>query len=209
VTGPRQGGLADLINGWRRDRDAIEAAIDVPAGTPVNIASASADIAVTGRSGDTQIATTATRIDLECVDGDLRLRYGNAHSRIASVTGSAQLSCGAGSAHFGPVDGSLDCNFGSGDLTAELVRGDLRTRAGKGSAHVAAVHGNVDLAFGTGPISIGLPAGLPVYVDATSGVGQVRTDLPVGPTPPPTGQPITVRARTGAGDIQLRRAAAV
>lgn len=208
VSAPRQGGLADLISGWRRDRDAIETVIEVPADTPIDVASASADITVTGRCGDTEIATTAARISLDDVAGDLRLRYGNAHSRIGAVTGSVQLSCGGGSAQFGRVGGSLDCKFGSGDLTAELVQGDLHARAGKGSAHLGAVYGNVDLAFGAGPISIGLPAGTPVYVDATSGVGQVHTDLPVGPTPPPGGQPITVRARTGAGDIQLRRAAA-
>jgi hypothetical protein len=74
VTGPRQGGLADLLGGWRRDRDGIDAFIEVPTGTAIKISSASEEVTITGRCGDTDIATTAARISLDTVDGNLRLR---------------------------------------------------------------------------------------------------------------------------------------
>src|SRR5262245_53055298 len=82
VVGPRQGGLADLLGGWRRSHDGIDAMIDVPSGTPLKISSASEDITVTGACGDTDIGTSAARILLEKVTGDLRLRYGRGDSRI-------------------------------------------------------------------------------------------------------------------------------
>src|SRR5438094_8107011 len=57
VAGPRQGGWADLLGGWRRNHDSIDTMIDVPTGTPLKIASASEDISVIGCCGDTDIAT--------------------------------------------------------------------------------------------------------------------------------------------------------
>jgi hypothetical protein len=208
VAGPRQGGLADLIGGWRRNHDSIDSVIEVPTGTPIKISSASEDITVTGWCGDTDIATSAPRISLDHVAGDLRLRYGHGDSRVASVSGSVQLSSGGGSAQFGEVRGALRCKFGSGDLSAEVVRGQLQARAGTASARLGAVYGNVDLAFGTGPIDIGLPAGVSARVDITSGTGDVHTDLPIEEAPAPAEQTITIRARTGTGDIRIRRAMA-
>jgi hypothetical protein len=208
VTGPRQGGLADLVGGWRRERDGIDAAIEVPSGTPIKISSAGDDIMVTGRCGDADIATSAARIKLDVVAGHLRLRNGNADSRIVTVTGSVQLSAGGGSAQFGEIGGPLDCKFGSGEFSAAVLHGDLHLRAGRASAHLGAVHGDVDVAIGSGPISIGLPAGVAAELDITSGMGLVHTDLPVEQAPAPAHQMITVRVRTGAGDVQLLRAAA-
>ncbi|MGH9101542.1 MAG: hypothetical protein ACRDYD_00930 [Acidimicrobiales bacterium] len=208
VSGPHQGGLGDLLGGWRRSRDRVDAVIEVPTGTPVTITSASDEIRVTGRCGDTDIATNAGRITLDTVAGDLRLRYGHADTRVATVTGSAQIAAAGGSAHLGAVGGDLECELGTGELGAEVVRGGVRSRAGRASARLGAVHGDVDVAIGSGPISIGLPAGVAAQVDVATGTGRVCSDLPVEEAPAPAARTITVRARTGAGDVRLSRAAA-
>jgi hypothetical protein len=208
VAGPRQGGWADLIGGRRRNRDGIDASIDVPTGTPVEIVSASEHLTVTGRCGDANIATTAADINIDHVAGDLRLRYGTASSRVGTVTGSAQLKAGTATASFGEIGGSLHCDFGNGQLSAEVTHGDLRSRAGSASARIGAVYGDVDLAFGRGPITIGIPAGVAAHLEVTSGTGLLASDLPVEETPADDARQIRVRARTGAGDIHLRRAPA-
>jgi hypothetical protein len=206
VLGPRQGGWADLLGGWRRSHETIDAVINVPSGTPVKISSASEEITVTGACGDTDIATSAGRILVEAVTGNLRLRYGRGDSRIATVTGSVDLASGGGSAHFGAVGGSLRCKFGSGDIDADVVRGDVQARAGSASARLGAVYGDVDLAFGSGPVQIGLPAGVVAHVDMTTGTGQVHSDLPVEETTVSAGPATDVRVRTGTGDIRILRA---
>lgn len=208
VTGPRQAGLAEIIGGWRRGRDGVDAVIEAPTDTPVKVASASEEITVTGRCGDTSIATGAARITLDEVHGDLRLRYGTSQTRVSSVSGSVELSAGGGRVELGQVGGSLECRFGTGDLSAEVVRGDLRSRAGTASAQLGAVYGDVDLALGAGSVSIGIPAGVAAHLDVTSGIGQVHSEIPVEQNPAPASRTIHVRARTGAGDIRLQRAAA-
>ena len=207
VAGPRQGGLADVIGGWRRDRWSVDVDVEVPTGTPVTIASASQQIGLEGRFGDTDVATGAARVDVDTVMGDLRLRCARAETRVANVTGSVQLRAGAGTAHLVEVGGGLECGFGTGELVVDVVRGPVRSRAGSGSARVGEVHGDVDLAFGSGPITVGLPAGVSAHVDVVSGSGEVQSDLPIESGPASTGRSITVRARTGSGEVRLLRSA--
>lgn len=206
VVAPRQGGLADMIGGRRRDRDAVDVTITVPAGTPAKISTATADVRVGGRVGAADIATGLGEITLDAVDGDLRLRYGSASSRVGSVAGSVVVRSGAGDARFGEIAGGLQAGFGSGELDVEVVRGAVRSRVGSGNARLGAVYGDVDLAAGSGGVSIGLPAGISARLDVTSGSGRVESELPIEQAPAPSARPITVRARTGSGTVRLYRA---
>lgn len=207
VTSPRQGGLGDLIGGWRRDRDRIDAEITVPTGTALKITTASADITVNGRAGGADIATGAASIDLDTIDGDLRLRYGSATSRTQTVTGSATLRSGSGNAHFGEVRGQLQAGFGSGDLEVDFAHNVVRSRAGSGDARIGAAHGDVDVAAGSGAVSVGLPAGMSARLEITTGSGRVHSELPIEDRGASEDRSITIRARTGSGDVRLFRAA--
>lgn len=208
VNGPRQGGLLDLIGSWRREREAVDVVVEVLTGTPVKVVSASADVTVTGRCGDADLTTGSANVTVDTVNGDFRLRCGSAETHVRRVSGGAQVRAGSGAAHFGAVGGLLECGFGSGQVSAGEVRGGVRVRGGAGAADVGATYGDVDIAFGSGPIRIGLPAGVPARVDVTSGSGRVHSDVAVEKSPTASGQPISVRARTGSGDVHLTRAAA-
>jgi hypothetical protein len=207
VVAPRQGGLGDLIGGWRKDRDGVDAEIEVPSGTAMKLSTASADVTVSGRSGGADVATGSADIVLDTVDGDLRVRSGSATTRVGMVTGDASVRSGSGDVHLGEVGGSLQSLFGSGDLDVGSVRGTVRSRTGSGDATLGAVWGDVDLVAGSGRVSVGLPAGLNARLDVTSGSGRVRSELPIDDAPAAGGRPITVRARTGSGDVRLFRAA--
>lgn len=207
INGPRQGGLFDLIGSWRREREAVDVVVEVPTDTPVKVVSASAEVTITGRCGDADVVTGSANVTVDAVAGDFRLRCGSAETHVRAVSGCAQVRAGSGEAHFGDVGGLLECGFGSGHVSATSARGGVRVRAGAGSAEVGATYGDVDIAFGSGAIRVGLPAGVPARVDVTSGSGQVHSDLTVERSPVRGGQPISVRARTGSGDVHLTRAA--
>ena len=208
VAGPRPGGLTDLMGRWRRERDSIDVFVEVPTGTAIDMTAAGDDVTVTGTCGDADVSTTAARISFDTVAGNLRLRFDHADSRVHLVTGSARLRAGTGSACFGEVEGPLECRFGSGELVADVVRGELRWRAGSASAQIAAVYSDVDLAVGSGPIHVGVPIGVSALVDVISGTGQVHSDLPVDRAPTPSARTITLRARTGSGEVRILRAPA-
>lgn len=206
VLAPREGGLVDFLGGWKRDAS-VDAEITVPSGTAVKLTTFTADVTVTGRVGGADIATGTGAIVVGMVDGDLRLRFGSASSRVDRVGGSATVRSGSGNAVFGEVLGDLEAGFGSGDLQADVVRGSSRLRAGSGNLRLAAVHGDVDFTCGSGEMSLGLPAGMSARLDVRTGSGQVRSDLPIDDDRTGTGPAITVRARTGSGDVRLFRTA--
>lgn len=209
VHAPRQGGLADLVAPWRpRWEQGVAVTVSVPSGTAVKVATFTAGVTITGRCGSADIASGAPEaIELDEIEGDLQLRYGSSRASVRRVTGSAQVRSGAGDVHLGDVRGDLDCVCGSGRLDADEVHGRLRARSGAGAASLRAVYGDVDLASGSGDVAIGLPAGVTASVDLNTGCGEVRSDLPVTDSPAERRGAITVRVRTGRGDVVLSRAA--
>jgi hypothetical protein len=208
VQTPRQGGIFDLgLLGGRSRREAIDITVTVPSGTAVKISAVTADITVTGRSGSADIASGSSTISLGDIDGDLRLRYGSGTARVGNVSGSVEARSGSGDAFFGEIGGALSAGCGSGNLEVVSVRGAVRSRAGAGAASLGAVYGDVDVARGSGTIAIGLPAGQPARLDVTTGSGRVNSELPIEDAPTTKLSPITVRARTGSGNVRLFRAA--
>ena len=206
INSPRQGGMGgfstDLI------RDAIDIEVTVPSGTPLKLNSNTADITVTGRCGSADVACGSSDVTADYVDGDLRLRYGSGDCHIERVTGSVQARSGSGAARFGEVGGALTSACGSGQLEVGAAHGAVRFRAGSGSAELRAIYGDVDLASGSGEISIGVPAGVSARLDLTTGSGRVNPQLAISQTATAASRAITIRARTGSGDIHLFRAVA-
>jgi hypothetical protein len=204
---PRKGGVFDLPFFGGPNRDAVDITVTVPSGTPVKISSFTAPIVVDGRSGSADIASGATAVDLDHVDGNLRLRFGSGTGRARLVSGSVQARSGSGDLDLGEVGGELNCACGSGQLDVQVVRGAVRFRTGSGRATLGAVHADVDVATGSGELSIGLPSGRPARLDVSTGVGRLNSELPIDDKPTSEGTPITVRAKTGTGNIRLFRAA--
>jgi hypothetical protein len=99
----------------------------------------------------------------------------------------------------------VQSGFGSGNLAVSSCRGTVRARAGSGDARVGAAWGDVDFTAGSGQVSVGLPEGVSARLDVTSGSGRVHSELPIEDQAA-SSKAITIRARTGSGDIRLFRA---
>ena len=205
IVTPNRGGLTDLLGSWRSNRDALAIEVAVPSGTATKISTASADVRIIGRVGGADLATGSATVDVDVVDGNLRLRTGRATRRVGEVDGDVQARPGSGTITLGEVAGSVQSGFGSGDLTVETAHGNVRSRAGSGDALIGCAYGDVEFTAGSGKVSVGLPEGVSARLDVTSGSGRVRSDLPIEDAPR-SGKSITVRARTGSGDIRLFRA---
>jgi ferric-dicitrate binding protein FerR (iron transport regulator) len=212
VSGPRpRGGLFDVARLTRRSRehDAMDVDVTVPSGTAMRISSHAADIAVNGRSGGADITAGGATVRLDEVDGDLRVRCGSGPASVRRVTGSAVVKYGSGTLNVGEVGGVLDVECGSGSLQVGVARAAVRLRTGSGGAAVDVAEGDVDLTSGSGDLSIGLRPGHAARIDVLTGSGRLLSELAVEDVPPSGADPTVIRARTGSGDIHLRRAAEV
>jgi hypothetical protein len=205
VVAPRQGGLSDVFGGFQRDRDAVDAEITVPSGTAMNLVTASADLTVTGRSGSADVVAGSADVDIDTVDGELLLRTGSANVRVHVVTGDVVSRSGSGNVSLGETGGTVQAGSGSGDLRIETAHGPVRSKTGSGDARIECAFGDIDRTAGSGRLRVGLPKGVSARVDVKTGSGRVRSDLPIEDAPASSTE-ITVRARTGSGDIELHRA---
>jgi hypothetical protein len=197
-----------IFGGRFTERDALDVEITVPARTTMKIGSWGADVVVTGRAGSTDISSGSTTITIEQVDGDLRLRYGSGPAQAQHVTGSVTVRSGSGTVTLGEVGGSIDVGCGSGSLEVASSGGRVRMRTGSGQASIGAAGGDVDLTSGSGGLSVGLRPGQPARLDVVTGAGQLRSDLPIeNDAPVNAARAITVKARTGSGDVHIFRAA--
>lgn len=204
ISSPHGNSFAGLRGGHR---PGLHVQVDVPASTPVRITSASASVVVDGRIGDARVDVASGSTDLDEVAGNLRLRCASGDVRAARISGSAQVRAGSGGVDLGQVGGDLDADCGSGYLQVTAVQGRAHTRCGSGGARLGEVHGDVDAVGGSGSVEIGLPADVSAHLDVRTGSGRLHSDLPVEDDAVDGRQTITVRARTGSGDVRLFRAA--
>jgi hypothetical protein len=209
VHGPRpRGGLFDvpIFSRHSREQDGMDVDVTVPAGTAMRISSYGADIEVTGRSGSADIASGSAATRLDDVDGDLRLRYGSGPATVRRVKGSAEVKYGSGKLNLGEVGGVLDVTCGSGSLQVGVAHGAVRLRTGSGGATIDVAESDVELTSGSGDLSIGLRKGHSARLDVVTGSGRLHSEFSVDDVPPSGAEPATIRARTGSGDVHLRRA---
>ena len=210
VIGPRpRGGRFDVALFARRfrDHDRMDVDVVVPAGTAMKISTFGADLTITGRTGGADLASGSATLNIDEIDGDLRLRYGSGPTNVRRITGAAEVKYGSGKLSLQEVGGDLDVACGSGSLQVGVAHGTVRLRTGSGGATIGVAESDVELTSGSGDLSIGLRAGHSARLDVVTGSGRLDSELNVEDAPPPGRRATTIRARTGSGDVHLRRAA--
>ncbi|HEU5271330.1 MAG TPA: DUF4097 family beta strand repeat-containing protein, partial [Jatrophihabitans sp.] len=201
--------LGGDLRGIGRDRRIeFDIVIELPAGSTVKVGVGSADVSSTGRLGTTSVSSGSSKVALELVDGALQLRGGSGHAEVHQVTGSCHVRGGSGLVRIGEVGGALSVAVGSGEVAIGVAHGSVRVRSGSGSTVIEAAEQDVDVASSSGPVTIGLRPGQPARLDVATGSGRLNTEMPVQDSAP-VGEAITIRARTGSGDVTVRRAATV
>jgi len=193
----------------------------VPLDSDLVVRTASADVSAAGRlvtvrvrtgSGSVmldQVTTAAVAsgsgdVTVAEVDGDVRIRTGSGAVDVGRVARTASVSTGSGDVCLGQALGTVVVKTGSGDVEIGDSRAQLTSKTGSGDIVVRSARSGRILAKGASSrISVGVPAGTPVWTDITSVSGRVSSSLPpVGP-PEPGAEHVELRASTVSGDISL------
>ncbi|MFI7638502.1 DUF4097 family beta strand repeat-containing protein [Nonomuraea sp. NPDC049400] len=199
----------------------IDVTIELPSGSRVD-AKACADFSSEGRIGETTIDTAAGHIHLDQTSS-LRLRTAAGDISVSRSAGHADVNTSSGKISIGAIDGTAVAKTSHGDIAVGEATGDVQLNTANGDITIdraqAAVgaktaHGNIRvgevvrgavvLETNRGQVELGVRQGTTARLDVHAKRGSVHNGLnDDGPEQP--GETVELRARTGNGDIVIRR----
>jgi DUF4097 and DUF4098 domain-containing protein YvlB len=201
----------------------IEVTIELPAGSSVHGALASADFHSDGRLGACRIKTGLGRIELDEA-GALNLRTGVGDISVQRATGHAEVTAGSGEVRLSALEGSAVIKNSNGDTWVGSAGGELRVNAANGSIAVDVAHAGVvarsangdvrlgDVARGSvlletrlGDLEVGIREGTAAWLDVSATAGAVHNALDAADAPESSAEVVEVRAHTTVGQIVIRR----
>lgn len=185
----------------------VHVEVHLPHGADVDVSTKRGDIVLQGVSGVTRVRSGSGDLSLE-ETGRLRAATGSGDVRVGTMT-EGSLTTGSGDLELrtatGP--GPLEVRSGSGDVTLASTDQDVTVATGSGDVVVHAGSGRFSARTGTGDVQVSVPRGLPVWLDLSSGTGEVRRDIDHLGAPEEGQAHLEVSVRTGTGDITVRHAA--
>ncbi|MFD3688176.1 DUF4097 domain-containing protein [Nocardiopsis sp. NPDC058631] len=201
----------------------VDITIGLPAGSHVRAEAAVGDLLCEGRLGDLGLRVSAGDIQVaEARSATVKSGYGTV--RVDAVDTDADVS-GSDRVHVGRVGGTATVTNHNGETTVGEVVGELRARSANGRITVAVAHAGVDARSANGSITVGEVARGQVALRTTAGkvevgiressaawldvdtrLGKVHQALEPVDGPHASEETVRVRARTGLGDIVVRRA---
>lgn len=211
-------------SGFFRSEPAYDVRVVVPTGTDAAIRTGSADVAVTGTIGASQLRTGSGDVDVETLAGPSQIETGSGEIEVEVATAQLQVKSGSGDIHvehagaatavstgsgdtrIGTAAGPVAVKSGSGDLVLDESRGDIGFTTGSGDLVVGTTYrGTVSAKGASGDVRIGVAAGVPVWTDITTLTGEISSDL-VGAGEPEAGaEHLEIRTKSVSGDIVLRQ----
>ena len=220
VKTPKQRGL-----GLFGKPGSVDVTVDLPARSKVQVDSGVGGVRSTGTLGACRVKSGAGDVQLDRVEGGrLSLEIGAGCVEVDTVAGRADISTGSGRLQVREIDGPAVVKNSNGDSWIGLVTGDLRINAANGDIAVdradgdvvastanggitvgAVTRGTVSLKTGFGEIEVGIPAGTAAKLDVSTSFGRIRNQLESTDGPQETDETVDLRARSGYGDIVIRR----
>jgi DUF4097 and DUF4098 domain-containing protein YvlB len=208
-------------------RNGVSVRVELPSGSDVTAATASAPIELNGPMGLADVKTASGDVTADDVDGlhaktasgdievggvagDLRMHSASGDLRCVRVDGRASVTTASGDIEIGSAADRIDVRGNSGDVRLGDVSGDLSVVAvsgdvtvlslARGRAHVRSVSGEVD---------VGIARGVALSVDAETMSGTVHSDIPLNDAPEgPGGEPtVELTVRSVSGNILVKRGA--
>jgi DUF4097 and DUF4098 domain-containing protein YvlB len=220
--------LVKTPKSWRHfllssDGGSVDVLIDLPSGSHIRGTAALGALRCAGRLGECRLTTAAGDIELDHASA---LTATTATGRIAvhRVDGTAEVKTSSGTVHIAAIDGSAVVKNSNGDTWVGDITGDLRVSTANGKISVSRAHADVhasnangdirigDVARGTvtaktanGEVEVGIREGTAAWLDLDTKFGSVRNELDAAGRPAGENPTVEVTARTGLGDIIIRR----
>jgi DUF4097 and DUF4098 domain-containing protein YvlB len=126
--------------------------------------------------------------------------------RAGEIDGSAVIKNAGGDSRIGEVGGDLRVKAANGDIDVERSHGSVVAKTANGHIRVGSIHrGTLVAETATGHVEVGIADGVAAWLDLDTKYGHVHNGLDATDGPAAADEQVEVRARTGFGDITIRR----
>jgi hypothetical protein len=160
----------------------VNATLDVPARTPVTLASDGGDIAVSGFSSNLTLSADGGNMTVGNVTGHVLLDTGGGDVTGSGLSGTIQISTEGGNIGVGNLDGPMRMDTSGGDVNGNGLTGDLTAFTGGGNVNAnAVISGQVYVLSGGGDVTLAFTQA-PHNLQVISEGGNVNLILPNGGT---------------------------
>lgn len=193
----------------------IDYEITTPANTMLTAESGSGDLQLSNLNGTVRAHTGSGSIRADKLGAGSRLETGSGSIEATQLMGSTTLQTGYGDvrAEFASA-GDVVAGTGSGSIKLANVQGAMKAETGSGSLEISGQPTSPwKLETGSGDITMQVSGNAGFTVDAQTGSGDVKTNLPLtvrGPlnkhhvTGTVNGGGPTIKAETGSGDVRIQ-----
>lgn len=201
----------------------VEITVELPAGSSLTGQAGAGSFAAEGRLGDTRIKTAMGSIDVDetgalkadtaggrvtarHIAGNAEVSTGSGEVELHRIDGAAVVKNSNGATRIGEVGGALRLKAANGDITVQRTLADVEARTANGSVRIdEIVRGTVQLATSLGDLRIGIRPGTTAWLDLDAKYGRVHNDMDHAEERDPGAETAEVHARTGFGDVTVRR----
>jgi hypothetical protein len=206
----------------RSDGGSIDVDIELPAGSDLSGRTVAGGFRCTGSLGRCELKSsagaitidraarvklaTAGDITLERVTGDAELASATGEVRAGEVEGAAVIKSANGDTRIGEVGGDLQVKAANGDIDVERSHGSVSAKTANGRIRIGSIErGSLVAETASGHIDVGIAGGVAAWLDLDTHYGHVNNGLDASDGPGSADGQVEVRARTGFGDITIRR----
>lgn len=201
----------------------IDVTVELPAGSHLRGTSPMGDYTCEGPLGECRVKTSLGDIllaeagitNLRTDHGDIRVDravgdaeiHGAGRIEIGEIAGAATVKNGNGETAIGEITGDLKANSSNGRITVGTAHASVEARSANGAIRLEEVaRGVIRLQTAAGDVEIGIRASTAAWLDVNSRIGTVRNALGSAEGPDTSEETVEIHARTGIGDIVIRRA---
>jgi hypothetical protein len=188
-------------------RGAVAVDVALPAGSRLQASVVSAQLRADGEYADCKVASVSGAVAVESATGNVKVENVSGDISVQVAKELASVSTVSGDATFGELQGDIKFQAASGSLSVGRLEGSLNAQTASGDVTVTtAVNGNISVQTSSGEVGVGIAEGTAAQLDLRTKSGRVRNSLQVSDGPADGDETLVVHARTGSGDVVVRRA---
>jgi hypothetical protein len=193
--------------GLRRSSLPVHVRLVVPELSGLSTQTGDVVLTTTGELGDVRVRTGSGQVQIPVARGAVDVKAGDATVDVGTAA-SVSVTCGNGELRVGSA-GDVTLKTGHGRAELRTTSGRVVVKGGAVGLDLReATGGEVVFETGAGSARVGVLEGTTVQLDLTSGMGDVRCNLPLEDSAPTGGAALRLKLRTGMGDLHVDRATA-